>query len=245
DRFAKVAIGSGLEPTVLLEDLLGGQKRDEEEGDVLELVVLLDAVADGVTGLGSVPEFDGQDDRVGPAGPGLVHSGHPVLDDLSLDSPFPERLLRLAGEGRVAVDDQDTHFGSVVDAALRQVKESTVRDLGDELADVPFVEIRDERIDDALLAPQGDVVTAFVGEEDALVAFGDVEVVAGEEEEGHAAGRTLLAIDEVGGLPVAHVGEARALESRRPGDVENGGANVEVHLSAEPRFDVTRGGGHF
>src|SRR5690606_16513515 len=96
-----------------------------EEGDLLERIVLLDAIAEGESRVRLVAELDGENDGVGRLGAGGFHALHAVADDLGVHPARLQGLARRASGYRIALDDEHAHGGRDLGPTDRQSQRIT------------------------------------------------------------------------------------------------------------------------
>jgi hypothetical protein len=99
-----VVFGVGSKPPVLLEGLLGGVAAHDDERDLFQCRVALELVTDREAV--HARQFDGEQDEVRLVDGGGLQPDGSVVDDRYGAAPGLELPFQLAGEFRVAFEDQ-------------------------------------------------------------------------------------------------------------------------------------------
>ena len=105
DRLVDVILGPGAQLAVLLEGLLGGLARHDDERHVLEVRVLLQLVAHREAV--HPRQLDGEKDEVRPVGGGDLQADVAVVDHLHGGAQAPQLAAKLAGERWIGFENQD------------------------------------------------------------------------------------------------------------------------------------------
>ena len=105
DRLVEVVLRARAELLVLLEDLVAGLGGEDDEGDVLELVRLLELLADQEAV--DAAQLDRQQDEIRPLRRRALDAEITILDDLDVRPERLEASLESAGEIGIGVDHQD------------------------------------------------------------------------------------------------------------------------------------------
>ena len=116
DRFVDVVLRPRPELAVLLEGLLAGLARHDDERHVLELRILLQLVADREPV--HPGQLDRQEDEVGPIRGGDLQADVAVVHDLDGGAGATELGAELSGERRVAFSGRYEDFGVMAMAGV-------------------------------------------------------------------------------------------------------------------------------